>query len=52
MSWFILITVIFITLKLFGVISWSWWWVFSPIWVALAIFAIAFIAEMIRLNKN
>lgn len=23
---------IFIGLKLAGVITWSWWWVFSPIW--------------------
>ena len=25
------LTVIFIVLKLVGVITWSWWWVFSPI---------------------
>ena len=36
---------IFITLKLVGVIDWSWWWVLSPFWIpvviALGIFAIA-----------
>ncbi len=26
---------IFVTLKLCGVISWSWWWVTSPFWVTL-----------------
>lgn len=24
---------IFLVLKLIGVISWSWWWVFSPLWI-------------------
>ena len=29
------LTVVFLVLKLTGVISWSWWWVFSPIWIDL-----------------
>ena len=28
-----LLTIVFITLKLLKVISWSWWWVLSPIWI-------------------
>jgi hypothetical protein len=28
---------IFITLKLCHVITWSWWWVLSPIWIPLLI---------------
>lgn len=24
---------LFLGLKLGGVITWSWWWVFSPIWI-------------------
>ena len=28
---------IFITLKLCGVISWSWWWVLCPFWGTLLI---------------
>ena len=35
-----LLTVLFIALKLTGVIAWSWWWVLSPIWIS---FIIAFI---------
>jgi len=31
-----LLTLIFITLKLCGVIGWSWWWVLSPLWIPLA----------------
>lgn len=30
------LTIAFIVLKLCGVISWSWWWVLSPIWIPLA----------------
>lgn len=41
--------VVFLVLKLTGVIDWSWWWVTSPIWipvvmVALVLFALLGIA--------
>lgn len=29
-----LLTIVFITLKLTGVISWSWLWVLSPLWIS------------------
>lgn len=32
-----LLTVAFVVLKLCGVISWSWWWVLSPIWIPFGI---------------
>ena len=28
---------LFIGLKLGGIISWSWWWVLSPIWIGFAV---------------
>lgn len=28
-----LLAIVFITLKLLHVISWSWWWVLAPIWI-------------------
>lgn len=28
-----LLTIAFIVLKLCNVISWSWWWVLSPLWI-------------------
>jgi hypothetical protein len=28
---------VFIVLKLVGVIAWSWWWVLAPFWIPLAI---------------
>lgn len=35
-----LLTVIFILLKVFGVIAWSWWLVFIPMYVAVALYAV------------
>lgn len=32
-----LLAILFIGLKLGGVIAWSWWWVLAPIWIPLAI---------------
>ena len=32
-----LLTVLFIALKLGGVIAWAWWWVLSPIWISIAL---------------
>lgn len=40
----------FIALKLNGVgaiAAWSWWWVFSPLWIGLAIFAVIFLIAII-----
>ena len=31
-----LLTIVFIVLKLIGVISWSWWWVLAPLWIPFA----------------
>ena len=28
---------IFLILKLTNLITWSWWWVFSPIWIPIVI---------------
>lgn len=39
-----LLTIVFITLKLIGKISWSWWWVLSPIWIG---FIVTFLILMI-----
>lgn len=30
------LTIIFVVLKLCGVINWSWLWVLSPAWISLA----------------
>lgn len=41
-----LLTIVFITLKLCGVISWSWIWVLSPLWISIIILIILIIVLM------
>lgn len=44
----VVLFVVSLVLKLTGVISWSWWWVTSPIWFVAALFVvIAIIAYII-----
>lgn len=42
-----LLAIAFIVLKLTGVITWSWIWVLSPIWISAAIAIIAIIVAII-----
>jgi hypothetical protein len=37
-GFFGLLTILFIGLKLANFITWSWWWVLSPIWLPFALF--------------
>jgi len=37
------LTIVFIILKLTGVIAWSWWWVFSPLWIPYAVMSLVLI---------
>lgn len=41
-----LLGIVFVVLKLVGVISWSWWWVLAPFWVPLLL-AIIIIGSII-----
>jgi hypothetical protein len=45
---------IFLTLKLGGwgiVATWSWWWIFSPLWIPSAIFLIIYLIFLINSLK-
>lgn len=53
-----LLTIVFITLKLIGVIDWSWVWVLSPLWISFLVFIVIvgivffyFFIGWIRLNR-
>ena len=35
-----LLTIVFIILKLCSIITWSWWWVLSPLWISMILWAI------------
>lgn len=48
---FAILGLIFVTLKLTGVINWSWLWVLSPFWIPFALVgAIAFVAGLVLLG--
>lgn len=48
-----LLTIVFIVLKLCGVITWSWWWVLSPIWISiLMVFAFLFVVGIVLWFKS
>lgn len=48
-----LVFIVFLVLKLCGVIGWSWWWVTSPLWIPFAlVLAFGIIAGIIYLILN
>jgi ABC-type antimicrobial peptide transport system permease subunit len=40
------LAIVFIVLKLLDVITWSWWWVLSPIWISWGV-ALIFIGAIL-----
>ena len=43
------LVIVFIVLKLVGVIAWSWWWVLAPLWATIpVIIVIAFVLALIK----
>ena len=47
-----LLTLLFIGLKLTGYITWSWWWVLSPIWIVALIVLVVVVVGAIWLTKT
>lgn len=43
-----ILTIIFVVFKLIGIISWSWWWVFSPLWISIIIGLIVLVIFWIK----
>ena len=46
-----ILTIIFVLLKVFGVVSWPWWVVFLPEIIAVVIYLIVFICGLIGVGK-
>lgn len=48
--------IVLLILKLVGWVSWSWWWIFSPLWIPAVISIIAVIinklAFLLRKDGN
>ena len=47
-----ILTIIFVLLKVFGIVSWPWWVVFLPEIIAVVIYLIAFICGLIGVGKT
>lgn len=45
--WVGILTALFVTLKLTGTISWSWWWVFLPLLLCAGVIAFAFVGLVV-----
>ena len=41
------LTLIFITLRLMGIITWSWWWVLGPLWIPASILVLVAIIVVV-----
>lgn len=41
-----LLAIVFIVLKLTGVIAWSWLWVLAPLWIGFVLFVVALLVML------
>ena len=41
-----MLTILFIGLKLWGAITWSWWWVLSPLWISTILGLMVLVAAL------
>mgnify|MGYP000909231037 CR=1 FL=1 len=42
-----LLLVVFVVLKLIGVIAWPWWWVLSPVWIPAGLVLLVLLGKWI-----
>lgn len=48
-SLFALLFVLFLGLKLAKIVTWSWWWIFSPLWIPFSI--VFLVVVLIEIGK-
>ena len=46
-----LLFLVFLVLKLCKVITWSWWWVTSPLWISLIIWVLYVVVDALIESK-
>jgi fatty acid desaturase len=44
--------IVFVVLKLVGVINWSWWWVLAPFWIPFLLYILLIVAIKIAERKG
>lgn len=43
-----LLAIVFITLRLCKVITWSWWWVLAPLWIPFALVILVALGQLVK----
>ena len=46
------LTIVFVILKLCGVINWAWWWGLSPLWIGLSLIFISVVIVILIRKKR
>ena len=39
-----LVTICFVVVRIMDKVDWSWWWVFSPLWLGYPVLLVLFVA--------
>jgi ABC-type siderophore export system fused ATPase/permease subunit len=47
-----LLQIVFIVLKLCGIINWSWVWVLSPLWISITVMIIVVFIFAIKIRRD
>ena len=47
-----LLTIVFVVLKLCGVIEWKWIWVVSPVWISIALILVIVLIMVIYAKRS
>lgn len=49
-----ILTIVFVVLKLCGVINWAWIWVLSPLWIsaAITIILVIFVVAVAKIKER
>lgn len=47
-----ILTIVFVLLKVFGIVSWSWWVVFLPEIIAIVLYVFLLIVEIVSTHKT
>ena len=46
------LTIVFIVLKLCGLITWSWTWVLSPLWISAILWTIFVVVVLLAVGRK
>lgn len=46
-GFFGVLTIVFIVLKIIGLITWTWFWVLSPLWIDLILIVVILLLYML-----